>query len=716
MTDSTMRQPGMGTRELSERLDPRLLLAVAFVQGIALFLLNRAEEFGTWPSTDPIADTVLKVVVSVLPLGILLGATTTNLARFLTGALLFTVLAALLAAYAGYLLAPNQLQFSNTHQPYFYASGLVLCFKALIYPQLWAARLPITYDRFFLLSWRNLLVTSISYQFMGILWLILWLWGTLFKLVEIDFFSLLLEEDWFRYPALALAAGLGFVIFRRLGGIIDTFSRVLRALCFFLLPLLSMILLSFLGVLPVTGLGTLWATGHGSGLVLWLICLYLVFFNATYRVEDGFSGYPAWLEKLVLVGLAVTPIYAAIALYGIWLRIDQYGLTVDRCWALTIGLLLMGLTVMYAVQIARARLSAPPALGVTNIRFGWVVMGLMVLVNTPAMDFKKMALGSQLAAWERGEVSDEDLDVSYIARHLGRHGYLALMELKEQGPAELATRIEEAYKSWPFRPRAHRLTPDDLKVWHTERPAPEKLVQAIIKESGITRALPVHLVPVELDDQAPTEWFVIYEYTDKGDDKQSVWYREEGEWKRWKRRIDVTYRLSDFRGEGGWEEFLQDPTSIRALPPKWKNIKMDGVSFVVRKQYADTMRRLTPDDLVVWHTDEPAPEALVQTIIEWTGGTDALQVHLVPVELNGEAPSEWLSIHDKEPVFVNQYVDRFVWYQEKGEWKRHSLNYFHRKANKPLEKLLQDPSSIEAVAPHWKTIWIGDREVQLRED
>ena len=554
--------------EPSDRIDPKLLLAVAFLAGVAVFLLTKAAKLEIWPSTTPIANTVLWTIATVLPLCILLGATAGNFSRLLRSALIFTGLTAILAAYTGYLQTPQDMVNSEFILFCFVASGFVLCFQALIYLQLWSDSQPLTYDRVFLLSWRNLLVALASYLFMAAMLGILWLWGALFKLVEIDFFSELFAKGWLFIPALSVSAGLGFVIFRRLSVIIDTFSKVLRALCFFLLPLVSAILLMFLAVLPFTGLGNLWETGNGTEIVLSLLVICLMFFNAIYRVGEGFTGYPAWLEKLVLLGLATTPAYALIALYGIWLRVDQYGLTVDRCWALTISLLLFGLTTLYAVLVVSTRLNMPSAIGVTNIRFGWVVMGVMVLVNTPVLDFRQISLDNQLAAWERGDVSDEDLDVEYIARYLGRSGYLTLESLKDRGSNELAARIEEAltHQSSDREPTPLReLTPDDLVVWHTDDPVPEALVQEIIKENGKTTIARLHLVPIELDGHAPMEWVAFHEGVHWHE--VTPWYRDGGDWK-------MTTVHQDFLLDADWEALLQDPTNIEAVPSRWKNIRV----------------------------------------------------------------------------------------------------------------------------------------------
>ena len=567
---------------LDEPFDPRILLAVSFIQGLALYCLVDLEVL-SFILLDPITYTILWTIILIIPPGILLGATITHQKRFLTGVAAFAGLAVVTAAWTGFQLwFPDKVRGGST-LPLYVVTGLVLCFKALICLQLWAARQPFTYDNFFLLTWRNLLLAALGYLFAGVVGLLLLLWGELFKLVNIEFFSDLFEKGWFIFPALTTALGLGIVIFRRLTHVIDTFSRVLRSLCFFLLPLVSAIMLMFLAVLPVQGLDTLWDTGAGTAIVLVLLGVCLAFFNATYRVNEGFDGYPDWLEKVILANLALTPIYALIALYGIWLRIDQYGLTVDRCYVLMIALLMLGLTLAYSYSIIRERLDATAFIGKVNIWFGWTVMALMLLVNSPLLDFRQMSLNSQLAAWEAGKVSDADLDLDYIARNLGRPGALALEEIQEQGSEQLASRIEGIYKDWPFRsrePKEKELTRDDLVVWHTEEPLPEGLAEAVVAEAGLSHeeeyqtTVRVHLLPLELDDKAPAEWLVIRESKYDWQSDLHIHYQEDGEWKR---TSVQNPRFGDeyFDGKNkNWDIILNEAT-IEAVPPRWKNIKID---------------------------------------------------------------------------------------------------------------------------------------------
>ena len=578
MNDSAIMPNGTRQANLDEPFDPRILLAVAFVQGLVLYWLSASLDAERWPSTEPIANTIFWTISLIIPPGILLGATITSQKRFLTGVAAFAGLALVTATWIGFQLWPMEKTHGERILTPYVVTGLVLCFKTLIYLQLWAARQPFTYDNFFLLTWRNLLLTVLGYIFMGVVFALLMLWGKLFNLVNIEFFSELFRERWFIFPALTTALGLGIVILRRLTHVIDTFSRVLRSLCFFLLPLVSAILLMFLAVLPVQGLDTLWDTGAGTMIVLVLLGICLAFFNATYRVSEGFDGYPDWLEKVILANLALTPIYALIALYGIWLRVDQYGLTVDRCYVLMIALLMLGLTSAYSYSIIRERLAATAFIGRVNIWFGWTVMALTLLVNSPLLDFRWMSLNSQLAAWEAGEVSDDDLDLDYIAWNLGRPGALALEEMQEQGSERLASRIEKIYKRSPFAsPEPKEVTRDDLVVWHTEEPLPEGLAEAVLshEKHGYRTTMEVHLLPIELDGKMPTEWLTIR------DESRHYWnhdlyiyYQEGGEWER--TSVQTLSFSDEYRDDKhkNWDIILNEAT-IEAVPSRWKNIKIN---------------------------------------------------------------------------------------------------------------------------------------------
>jgi len=142
-------------------------------------------------------------------------------------------------------------------------------------------------------SWRNFLVAVLSGTFMAGVALVLALWAALFFAIGIDFFAGLFASDWFLFPVLSVALGLGVYIFRRLTNVIDGITSLLEGLTRLLLPLLTIVFSIFLVALPFTGLQPLWDTGHGTAIVMWLNALALFTVNAVYqtgRVIDRPNG------------------------------------------------------------------------------------------------------------------------------------------------------------------------------------------------------------------------------------------------------------------------------------------------------------------------------------------------------------------------------------------------------------------------------------------
>ena len=60
---------------------------------------------------------------------------------------------------------------------------------------------------------------------------------------------------------------------------------------------------------------------------------------------------------------------------------------------------------------------------------GWVVLGTMLLVNTPLLDFRKIALASQFGRVEAGEIELRDFDFRYAREQLARPAWLRLAPL-----------------------------------------------------------------------------------------------------------------------------------------------------------------------------------------------------------------------------------------------------------------------------------------------
>ncbi len=80
---------------------------------------------------------------------------------------------------------------------------------------------------------------------------------------------------------------------------------------------------------------------------------------------------------------------------------------------------------------------------------GLVLLAVMMLVNSPLIDFRKITVQSQLARLEDGRTLLADFDLHYFRHDLAKPGYDALQQLKahygETNPA-LALRIDTLYR------------------------------------------------------------------------------------------------------------------------------------------------------------------------------------------------------------------------------------------------------------------------------
>lgn len=410
----------------------RLLLGISLAQGLCLYLLYASVEAQRWPSKAPVYSYPLWTLAVFAPLLLLLSATRANLVATAKNTAAFCVVLTLLAVYTGWQAQPfGQFPLGSLTFAYMVTVSIA-SFKALMYLQQRADGAALSYPALFTHSWRNFLTGVFAAVFTLIFWLILLLWGELFLVIGIDFFDELFEKDWFIIPAASVAFGIGVLLLRKLTRIIDNITVLLRDLTKLLLPLVLGVAVIFLAALPFTGLDLLWDTGSGTVLLLWLLALTLFFINAVYQDGRGAAPYPLLLHRLVYLAVCATPALSGLACYGLLLRIQQYGWSVERCWAFVIWLVLSLFSLGYVLSIARRRDAWTHGLARVNVAMGIVVLGIALAANTPLLDFRKISLASQQGRVDSGEIELADFDFWYARHYLARPAYLALQTMKAE--------------------------------------------------------------------------------------------------------------------------------------------------------------------------------------------------------------------------------------------------------------------------------------------
>lgn len=560
-----------------------LLLIIAFIQGLMLLALYRSVDAHYWPWQQPLYFYPLLTFALVAPTLGLLSFTQGQVKAYLPYISVFTLLSVAVAFYTGWNLEPGDTVNASTIGFIFWVTMILASFKALMYVQQRGDHQPMSYGLLFRLSWRNFLVISLALLFMLIFWGILFLCGELFEVINIKFIAELIKKDWFYFPVLALAHGFGVILFRNMAKAIDMIASLLKVLMKFLLPALVLIAAAFLMALPFTGLQTLWGTGHGSMLILWLQVLMLFFTNAVYQDEHQASPYHLIIHRFIYAGIALLPIYSAVAFVGLYARISQYGFSVERCWALLIWALLAMFALGYLWGVVKKRDQWIAVLSRVNIAMGLVVLGTMLLVNSPLLDFRKIALNSQLRQLETGKVTSDKFDVSYIHRNLGRPGYFALQDLKQARAktdeilvskiTQALAKEEEPLKNKPseteFIAMLHK-HPAELQV-------PELLLHKLYEKETASdwnwkHLKNLHILATDLNGDGLVEYayFDLRERWSGAD----LWCLENNDWK----KLSMS-GLSQLSGEYIEQRLINDKTE--AASHKWQKLKIGELMLSV---------------------------------------------------------------------------------------------------------------------------------------
>ena len=418
---------------LPSHLPKLLMLATAGLQGLGMYLLYRSFDEGLWPSQSPMWFYPMISLVLLLPAGFLLTVERSRERATLVRVGAYGIIVGLLGAYIGYQAMPfGAVRIDGLSATYAITLGIA-SFITLIFVQRQVTE-ALGYEPLFLFSWRNLVVGGLSLAFLGGVILMYLLWAALFNEIGIGFFKELFRKVWFVALLGALSFGSGVIVFRGLTDVVDSISRLLSGIIKLLLPFLLVMTVVFLVALPFTGLEILWSTNQGTLLLMVLTFILLLCLNAVYQTGAGSSPYPSWLHHAITGALFTLPVFSALSFYGLYARLDQYAWTVVRYWAFVVWLTLCLFSFGYVLAVIKRRAAWPTMMASVNSILGVFVIVVLLLSNSPVLDFRKLSLASQMHRLTSGAVSPEDFDDQYLRAELARPGYLALQELTAQDP------------------------------------------------------------------------------------------------------------------------------------------------------------------------------------------------------------------------------------------------------------------------------------------
>jgi Domain of unknown function (DUF4153) len=411
-------------------------VVVGFLQGLALYLLYLSIDDKAWPSTDPYWIAPLVMVFVFVPLLFLQAAGTMRTRTLVLWTAGTTVLLALLAWYDIWRHWDPTTFNGGSDADMTFALIAFAVVGLFIAQSLIAAadaerRYIASYAAYFDAAWKFGVQLALAVAFVGVFWGVLWLGAVLFNLINLNFLELLIEKSWFAIPATTLATAAAIHVTDVRARLVAGIRTVALTLLSWLLPLMTLIAAGFTFSLPFTGLAPLWATREAASLLLTAAATLVILINAAFQDGDPAHNRPIFLRYAELVAAVVLLPLVSIATYALYLRVAQYGWTVERIATAAI----VAVALCYALGYVAAAILTLRGRGWmltlerVNIVTAFVVLAILLLLFSPLGDPARLSVNSQVARLRSGAVTPAKFDYDFLKGDGGRYGRAALAEL-----------------------------------------------------------------------------------------------------------------------------------------------------------------------------------------------------------------------------------------------------------------------------------------------
>lgn len=428
----------------------RIAILVGLGQGLLLLLLHLAVQ-RDWPvMASPAFAYPAYAVVLLVPVAGMLGFRFGRAPSLALALAVLSGLMLLLGVYAGHIaFTPITIDNSFGSIFAFGSNMLLLAYITLPFMQSWLrrGRFVFLYADLYEFGWSNTLVIIVACVFTALVWALLGLWAALFAVLDVKFFFTLFSSKYFAYPATGVmfAYGISLGLQRLDVGVVRRVDFLFRAL----MVMVALIVALFLLALPLTGLKPLWSTGKAALLLLWLQAFIVLFANGLFQYGDHDRSEGPLVRGAMALAMLALPALSAICGYALYLRVAQYGWTVERVWATLVTAVMTLYAFGYATAAVRDLLGrdrGPAWIAPTNIVTALSILGLLVLANSPLLSPAVVAADSQVGRLLAHRVDPGRFDFKYLRFSLGRVGLQKLKQLQQLSGRADSGRIRKLAK------------------------------------------------------------------------------------------------------------------------------------------------------------------------------------------------------------------------------------------------------------------------------
>lgn len=306
------------------------------------------------------------------------------------------------------------------------------------------ARKPIApYETYFDEAWKRGVQLQLSLIFTGVFWLIMVLGGKLLEIIGFKWLGDLIEEPWFWWPA----SGAAMAVSVHLGDVqpklLSNFRNLVLSIFSWLLIIIVLIGGIFAVSLLFTGLKPLWDTKAATASLLGACVFLVLLINATY--QNGENSINIVLKWAVRIATFETAVFALIAAYSLWLRIDQYGFTTERVFA-SVGVIIAssyGVAYTIANFIPLRSSQFMPNIKNVNIGLAFLKVAVFFCILTPIADPERLSVNSQINHLLAGKTEISKFDWNYLRFESGKYGLKGLERLKKDKNPEIAKKAND---------------------------------------------------------------------------------------------------------------------------------------------------------------------------------------------------------------------------------------------------------------------------------
>ncbi len=308
-----------------------------------------------------------------------------------------------------------------------FAWGAILCIGTpFVAVRLWNKQYWVSYLDLFEFSWSIVVRYAAGWLFVGVFWVVVFLSDALLSLVSINWIDDLLDIDVVPFLLTGAVLGLALRVVWEMREYLSPY--LLLHLLRLLLPVLLVVMVIFVLALPMSDPKTLFAGLSPAGTMMAAALGGICLISVALDKSDADAVSTAWMQWATRLLALLLPVLCGVALYGIWLRVAQYGWTPERMAALTAALVILIYALIYALSVLRGG-DWMGRIRRGNLIMAGVVLGLSALWLSPVLNAEAISARSQADRYLNGGITAEQAAIWELSHKWGKPGQRQLERL-----------------------------------------------------------------------------------------------------------------------------------------------------------------------------------------------------------------------------------------------------------------------------------------------